>query len=337
MENSEIINLKEHLNAASGPEERFKRYRGIWEKTEKCRALTDFPMHLDIELSGVCNLKCEQCFQNGYIEGKLGFMDVGLFKKIIDQGTTEGLCAIKLQIRGESLLHPGWFECCRYAADAGVMDMQLTSNATLLSEETAQKILDSGLDGIIFSVDSHHGQSIKKLKKAVGHMEEIDNKIRGLLELRARQGKTRPWVRVVTSNPEMDDEIFATAKQSLMDRFPDADFYIVNRLHNFSEVQDSYSDLHENYNLMPCKYLFQRLAIFWDGSVTVCCMDYNGRFNLGNASETSIKDIWLGKKLQRMRERHLRGKRIKMDICKHCHACIEGGHADYVQRRHPHS
>ena len=35
-----------------------------------------------------------------------GFMSMKLFKKIIDEGVKNGLCAIKLQSRGEAMMHP---------------------------------------------------------------------------------------------------------------------------------------------------------------------------------------------------------------------------------------
>ena len=39
-----------------------------------------------------------------------GFMKEKLFKKIIDEGISNGLCAIKLQSRGEAMMHPKIFE-----------------------------------------------------------------------------------------------------------------------------------------------------------------------------------------------------------------------------------
>ena len=82
----------------------FEEYRHLWNLVSKKPFLTGFPLNLDIELSSYCNLKCEMCFQQ-YIEEKRGFMKDTLFKKIVDEGASEGLCAIKLQSRGESLTH----------------------------------------------------------------------------------------------------------------------------------------------------------------------------------------------------------------------------------------
>ncbi len=314
------IKLCEVLSRTLPREERFQRYRELWNQAERKQALTDFPLHLDVELSGACNLKCECCFQNGYIERKLGFMRMELFQSIIDQGIENGLCAIKLQIRGESFLHPKWFECVRYAKESGVMDVQITTNATLLNEKQAHEILASGLDGIVFSVDAHHGESWHQRNQNEPYQGTIERNIRQFLSLRKSLGKKWPQVRMRASISETDQASYERTKERIQATFPDVDIVVVNRLHNFSDSEDSYPDLHTHYRLLPCSHLFQRLAVFWDGQVTACCMDYNNRFQLGDARKQRIQEIWLGERMQRMRDIHLAGGRKKMDICKHCHA-----------------
>ena len=104
-----LFNLGECLNELKG-DERFKMYRELWRESGNFKLLPNFPLHLDIELSGICNLRCESCYQNGLIESPLGLMDFKLFQRIVDEGAEKGLCALKLQIRGESFLHPRLFD-----------------------------------------------------------------------------------------------------------------------------------------------------------------------------------------------------------------------------------
>jgi radical SAM protein with 4Fe4S-binding SPASM domain len=335
MKQPETLNLAYYLSESRGEQERFDRYRCLWRETENCDLLTDFPLQLDIELSGVCNLKCEHCFQNGLLSGKLGHMDVALFKKIIDEGATDGLCAIKLQVRGESFLHPDWLECCQYAKAAGIMDIQITTNATLLDEDLGLQILESGLDGIIFSVDDHHEETWQKSGRAGGYYTEAERNIQQFLALRRRMGASRPWVRIQSAIDVVDSDSVRRTRDYIGSKFSDVDAVLVNRIHNFENDRDSYPDLHSSYRLLPCVYLFQRLIVFWDGSVTACIVDYNNEFALGNANEQSVKEIWLGPKMQSIRDRHLSGGRVDMDICKHCHLSTEGAHWDINQSAHP--
>ncbi|MBN2592364.1 MAG: SPASM domain-containing protein [Sedimentisphaerales bacterium] len=329
------LKLADYLSESKDRQERFARYRSLWRQTESCDLLTDYPLQLDIELSGLCNLRCEHCFQNGLITGKLGFMDVALFRKIIDEGAVNGLCAIKLQVRGESFLHPNWFECCRYAKAAGIMDIQITTNATLLDYDLGLQILDSGLDGIIFSVDDHHQETWQNSGKPGDYYTQTERNIQQFLELRRKMGSSRPWVRIQSAIAELDDDSYKKTREYIISKFPDADAVLVNRIHNFDNECDSYPDLHSSYRFLPCVYLFQRLAVFWDGSVTVCCVDYNNEFALGNANVQSIREIWLGGKIQSMRDCHLNDGRADMHICKHCHLSTQGAHWNINQIAHP--
>lgn len=313
------IDLSKCLNGLHN-DKRFKMYRDLWQKSEKFDVLLDFPLHLDIELSGICNLKCDACFQNNLIKSPLGLMKFDLFQRIIDEGVKKGLCAVKLQIRGESLLHPRIFDCIAYAKEKGVMDVQITTNGTLLNSKNIQKIMKSGLDAIILSVDSHHGSSFK-IKNEQDY-SEVERKIKNLLEARSRTGKSRPWVRLRSSIPQMHITYLRQTKAYLKQKFPEADIYIVGRIHDFRDDTDSFPDLHTSYEMLPCAYLMQRLAIFWNGDITTCCMDYNNRFQLGNVNYRTIQEAWLTKKMMGFRKLHLDNLRATMPICKHCHACL---------------
>ena len=45
----------------------------------------------------------------------------------------------------------------------------------------------------------------------------------------------------------------------------------------------------------------EQFVILWDGTVTVCCTDYEGTLAMGNVHEQSIEEIWTGPKWRRMR------------------------------------
>lgn len=299
-------------------ESKFIKYRELWEQCSSGNIVTDFPLHLDVELSGICNLRCEHCFQNGLITTKLGLMDFDLFKSILAEAIPMGVCGMKLQVRGESLLHPRFFEMARLAKDSGIIDLQLTTNGTLLrNKEIIDELIHCGLDGIIFSYDDHHGVAIQK---KIPEELNIKNNILAFLERKsAYQGKT-PWVRIQRA---LSDKNFCMeeATQSMREQFPGADRILINRLHNFSVDCDSYEQMQKRFVVNLCSYPFQRLTIYWDGDITVCCNDYNNMFKLGKAGEPSaISKAWMSPSIQTIRNGLLNKERHSMPICKHCHA-----------------
>jgi radical SAM protein with 4Fe4S-binding SPASM domain len=303
-------------------DEKFNCYRKLWLEAEKYKVLTDFPLHLDIELSGKCNLNCEFCFQNELDQKYLGLMRKDLFVKILDEGVSKGLCAIKLQIRGESFLHPELYEMIRLAKEKGILDVQITTNGTLLTKKNINRIFQSGLDGIIFSVDYHHEDGLKSISNKP--YASVEESIMKFLDERDGLDKHKPWVRIQTAIPSETNntETLQHTKVLLEKKFPLADIIVVSDTFNYKDDEDSIPNLRTHYRLLPCAYLMQRLSIFWDGKVTACCMDYMNKFQLGNLNENTIQEIWLSEKMQLFRDKQLSGERKDMPICKHCHISI---------------
>ncbi len=72
----------------------YNDYREKWSGAINAKFLTDFPIHIDLELTSVCNLRCEMCWQNKDPNAfPKGMMSEKLFKKVIDERVKNGsLC-----------------------------------------------------------------------------------------------------------------------------------------------------------------------------------------------------------------------------------------------------
>jgi len=110
----------ENLEWPKHRSERYWEYRKKWEDYPKSGYVSDFPLCLDIETTNICNLSgmCPRTIQidnETYVD--IGTMDMGLYKKIIDEGEENGLYSIKLQYLGEPLLDKYICERIKYAKD----------------------------------------------------------------------------------------------------------------------------------------------------------------------------------------------------------------------------
>ena len=113
-----------------------------------------------IELSSLCNLKCEYCINRMLIKDparNAGIMTDAVFercveivKKLSDQGTQKEL---NLNGNGESLLDPQLVErIARLRETLGAdMQIQLSTNATLLTPQLAADLKKAGIDRIDLS------------------------------------------------------------------------------------------------------------------------------------------------------------------------------------------
>lgn len=51
-----------------------------------------------------------------------------------------------------------------------------------------------------------------------------------------------------------------------------------------------------------CDGVLDQFGILWDGTCVICCIDYDGRTAMGNLNQTPLEDIWLSRRLGRIRQ-----------------------------------
>lgn len=293
----------------------FEEYRTLWDIVAKKPFLTAFPLHLDVELTSRCNLRCEMCFQR-HMKGRRVDMTEGVFRKIVDEGINEGLCAMKLQSRGESLLHPKVVPFLEYAKKKGVLDVHITTNGLLLTDELLDGLTGSGLDLLIFSYDVEHCKAARMTEKEyTAFMQDAVRKADAYRKKNRNEGMK---IRIQTCVADYTPESIAREEQMNRNLFPKADLILINPLY-MSYEEDPHLLHLEDYEFYPCSYLWQRLTIYSDGSVTTCSRDYNCKYNrIGSVHTSSIRDLWHSPAMRDLRYRQLHGRRKEFHICALC-------------------
>jgi hypothetical protein len=107
--------------------EEFHKYRKAWRENPKNRVVGDFPLHLDVEATNTCNLRCTMC-QIPFGKMKTGHLEMETFNVILNEIKQYGLPSIKFNFRGEPLMHPQISSLVKKAKDAGVLEVQFNSN-----------------------------------------------------------------------------------------------------------------------------------------------------------------------------------------------------------------
>ncbi|WP_238906700.1 putative heme d1 biosynthesis radical SAM protein NirJ2 [Clostridium sp. YIM B02506] len=98
-----------------------------------------------------CNMHCKHCYRNSGIkaEKELNTLEG---KKLIDEVKKAGF-KIMIFSGGEPLIREDIYELIEYASNSGLRPV-IGSNGTLITEEIAKKLKDSGAMGIGISLDS---------------------------------------------------------------------------------------------------------------------------------------------------------------------------------------
>jgi len=308
------VNSNFHRIAGSsltkGTSSRFREYRKKWDQWPKSLSTGDFPLFIDLEVTSSCNLRCPFCattFRGRRI--KKGFIAFKTVKKIVDQGADNGLFGIKFNIRGESLLHPQIDDFVRYAKKKGLIDVYFNTNAMLLTEEMSEKLIDAGLDRISISVEGFTPQMYEKHRVGAN----FDTLISNIESMRSTKKKLRvshPKVRIQSVLVEDLRPIVNDYKNFWVKRADEV------ALLDYKQMKSKKKGIKYPW---VCPQIWQRMGIFWDGTILPCNHDDDALLSLGNINSTSIKDAWHSEKMRQIRDLHRQGNAHKLSACDGCY------------------
>ncbi len=296
-------------------DDRFLEYRRRWTESPRRFEVGEFPIHLDIESTGVCNLRCPFCATTTENWGPTapGYMTFDLFRRIIDEGAAEGLCSVKLSFRGEPLLHQQLAGFVDYAKKNGIIDVYFNTNATMLKDVTIHKLIDAGLDRI--SISAEGTTKVVYEKNRVGaKFERVVERVAALKRIRDQRGLGYPRIRIQTVLlPEFKGSMEYYVR--FWGPYADEVSYLDTRREG---PQDDHRGLVAEW---ACPFLWQRMTILWDGTLLPCLMHGVSDFRLlayGNVQKIRIKDAWLSEQAQRYRELHMAGRAHELEACNRC-------------------
>lgn len=276
------------------------------------------PYRLWVEPTAVCNLKCQYCPNNDLAKREsLGFMEFGLFKKVIDEAC-EWVHDINVHHRGESLLHPRFFDMVNYAGERGVYT-KLHTNATKMDEEIARTILDSSLDLLSFSFDGFDKLTYERYRRPAKFESTLENILR-FLRMKRERGQTGPiTVLEVIRFPDSKVAFSEEKKREfemIFEGLP-LDRLIVKRAHNWAGNTSIDEGIY-TADFVPCTFLWHSLVVMWDGRVGPCPHDFMGEIILGDASKQTLEEIFNTPIMKRLRRQMVDGKLEEWLPCNRC-------------------
>jgi len=277
----------------------FQEYRRRWQVYPLDHIVGEFPIHLDIESTYRCNLKCPFCartYTDWGQEPVIKDMDFNLYKKIIDEGVENGLYAIKLSLRGEPLLHKRIVDMVAYAKERGIIDVYFNTNGSLLTEKLIYQMIGAGLDRISVSIDGIDKQYFENVRYPLKY-DDIVNRIKNMQQIKRSEGVDYPQVRVQTvindeTMKDMDE--YTEFWSEIADEVAGIDMRRESPEYSYKEVDADWC----------CPFLWQRMTILCDGTILPCLLhgiDDSNRYSLGNAKDVDIKDAWNNRLIRMMR------------------------------------
>ncbi|MBI3263005.1 MAG: radical SAM protein [Acidobacteria bacterium] len=255
---------------------------------------TSLPEIVQIEGTNICNAKCVFCPRDD-MDRKQGVMDMALFRKIVDECAALGIRHVRLHNYGEPFIDRQLVEKTRYAKQRGIPEVGMISNGSLITEDAARGVIEAGLDAINISVDAAGREVFESTRIGLKYDKVIGN-IERLVRIRAELGRKRPKLILSFVRQGRSDE-----EQAFIEHWrPIADKIHVTDLHNWAGTLNQTSDVK-----FPCYRPWLTFTVLWDGRVSLCCADFDGREILGDARTSSLKEIWYSDAYRRVRREHL--------------------------------
>jgi MoaA/NifB/PqqE/SkfB family radical SAM enzyme len=267
------------------------------------------PTALVLETTTRCNANCIFCGRE-YLEKK-GDIDIELAKKIID--VMPFASRVIPQGIGEPLLYPNIIELVKYAK-AKKKEVVFYTNASKLDKEMSLKLIESGLDGLKFSVDEIFAE-YEKIRRGLSFNKVYTNIVK-FLELNKKAGNpVETWIYAVVNKDRDRRNVLKKFWKNLVDHIvfiPEAYFPTPIEIR-----KEAFIDC----DSIPCDMLYNTLVVRIDGCVDMCCDDWYGQYIIDcidkNVTTEEILNIFNSSIFEQLRERIAMGKRMPL-ICKSC-------------------
>ena len=263
------------------------------------------PEIVQIESTNICNAKCVFCPRDE-MHRRQGIMTFELFRKIVDECVELGITHVRMHNYGEAFIDKQLVDKVRYAKQKGIQEVGVISNGSLITEAVARGMIDAGLDAINISVDAAGKEVFESTRLGLKYDKVIAN-IERLVRIRTESGKRRPKLILsfVRQNNTADEQAFIEHWRAIADKVH------VTDLHNWAGTLNTESDV--NY---PCYRPWLTFTVLWDGRVSLCCADFDGKIILGDLNTSSIREIWNAEPYRDARRQHLESG--GPDICRAC-------------------
>ena len=276
------------------------------------------PLKLHIEPTPFCNLRCPMCPQSvPEFKAPKQFMELELYRKIIRE-CQKSVFEVNLFFRGESLFHPNLSEMVRIAEEAGVA-VNLDTNATVLTGSLSRALIEAGLSKIQFSLDGETKELYEKMRKGANFERTLDH-VLSFLKIKKSLKRRKPHVSIQAIKFYKAGEPLRLSPEfrKLFRGLPVNEFNGVwarNWAGTFKDSPEINARLGKKY--FQCAWLWKALAVYYDGTVALCCTDFFERHNLGDLKTQSLMEVWNGPRMQEMRRRHQKEDYRGLP-CEHC-------------------
>jgi len=189
----------------------------------------------------------------------------------------------------------------------------LTTNGHFLTSDVGRELCMADLDEIRVSLDANTEESYRQVKGVAG-LKNVRSNLMTFMDVRRTLNKKRPYVvaKILPLQGTLNEvEGFRANWEGVVDHVAVEGLIHYGERWKRMDVR-SLADM-ERY---PCTFLWYTLVVNSDGTLSVCCADWEKKGVVGTVEEGLLR-AWHGSGLRKIRLQHLQGN-YEFEPCRDC-------------------
>ncbi len=284
------------------------------------------PKSVKIELTGRCDFKCFFC-ATGFKLRETADMDWDLLSRLLHEMREAGVEEIGMFYLGESFLYKKLPDAIALARQLDYPYIFLTTNGRLAKPERVRACMEAGLDSLKFSFNWADAEQCKEITQ-VNAFDTVVANIREARRIRDEvEAKTGHRCGLYASSIKYDGEQLARMEEAVEAIKPDLDEHYWLPLYGQAgltagargtkPVAGNVGRMSALRDPLPCWAVFTEGHITYDGKLSACCFDHDGRFDMGDLNDMPFMKAWHSATFRKLRGANLR-KNVVGTPCEKC-------------------
>lgn len=309
----------------------------ITDRIDRITLLTDAyrspappaPRSVKIELTARCDFQCFFCASSMRLREKAD-IEPAFFRRVLREMRGLGVEEIGLFYLGESFLCRWLPDAVRFAKqDCGYPYVFLTTNGRMASPERVRECMEAGLDSLKFSFNF---SGPEQFHEVTGVREEDYAKVEANLRAARRvrdevEAATGHRCGLYASSIRYDDVQLQRMEEAVARIVPFVDEHYWLPLYGQAGLTagakgtvptaGNQGRIGALRKPLPCWSLFTEGHITYDGRLSACCFDHDGRFDMGDLNRESFMEAWHGARFRALRGANL-AEDVRGTVCEQC-------------------
>jgi len=288
-----------------------------------------FPMAFEIQTTNGCNGRCTIC-PHRYLSKTTTDMTTELFEKIIQQISAFDNKDIRIipYLNGEPFLDKQFVERLNYIRElCPTVVIEISTNLSRLTKEIVVSLLENEVYDLRISCFGFTEKAYRNVMQGLD-FNMFRKNLKFLLDENRKSGKLKKISLTMIQYPGFDLNDYELAEAFCKENGINLNFWeYLDRAGNVPVYSNQIvvtedDEARKRYTCAQNRET--RMHILANGSVVMCCQDWQAQYIMGDANRDDLLAIWNNEKYQSLRNQ-LEVKGVPYpELCKKCKILLEG-------------